>query len=140
RYTAQEAPPGRMFPSPTGRGAARVAAPAPPRVWAPGPSLIPPPTPAPPAPPAGLAKLPIQTIAGATAGIAHRWNRFELALNGAFDRDEWGNSTLTDGTILSNKDRNYNQYAGNARAGYELWPGVKPFVDVVVDTRVHDAV
>lgn len=139
-YTAYEATPELDVPYLDLKGAGRVDVTDRTRALVAGRYLMTSANPGTPDLPAGLAKLPIQTIAGATAGIAHRWNRFELALNGAFDRDEWGNSTLTDGTILSNKDRNYNQYAGNARAGYELWPGVKPFVDVVVDTRVHDAV
>ena len=88
--------------------------------------------------PAGLSKLPIYQVGGATAGVVHRWNRFELALAGTFDRTEWDNSKLTDGTIVSNKDRDYNQYGVQARGSYELWPGVKPFVDVSADTRRHD--
>jgi hypothetical protein len=88
--------------------------------------------------PADLAALPITTQAGASVGGVHRFNRLELALKGSFDRIEWENSKLTDGTILSNKDRDYNQYALQGRASYEVMPGVKPFVDVAVDTRVHD--
>ena len=88
--------------------------------------------------PSGLSNLPTYTVAGATAGILHRWNRFELGVNGAFDRTEWDNSKLADGTIVSNKDRDYNQYGVLARAGYELLPGVKPFVEVAADTRQHD--
>ena len=38
----------------------------------------------------------------------------------------------------SNDDRNYNQYAGTLRGSYDLLPGVKPFVEVGADTRVHD--
>jgi len=45
---------------------------------------------------------------------------------------------LTDGTIASNADQNYNQYTGTLRGGYELMPGVKPFVEVSTDSRVHD--
>ncbi len=32
----------------------------------------------------------------------------------------------------------YNQYGGTLRAGYELSPGVKPYVEVGADSRVHD--
>ena len=48
------------------------------------------------------------------------------------------NSTLTDGTTSTNDDRNFNQYGGVGRVSYELTPGVKPFVEVEGDSRVHD--
>jgi len=88
--------------------------------------------------PSDLAQRPTYTVAGATAGVLHRWNRFEVGVNGTFDSIEWSNSKLDDGTVVSNKDRDYNQYGVQARAGYELWPGVKPFVDVAADTRQYD--
>jgi len=88
--------------------------------------------------PAGLAELPIVQTVGATAGAVRRFNRLELALKGTFDRTEWDDSKLTDGSIIRNKDRDYNQYGVQTRASYELTPGVKPFVDVAVDTRDYD--
>jgi hypothetical protein len=88
--------------------------------------------------PAGLAELPIYQTPGATAGIIHRFNRLEVGVKGTFDRTEWGDSKLTDGTIISNKDRDYDQVGVDTRVGYEVTPGFKPFVDVAVDTRSYD--
>jgi len=88
--------------------------------------------------PASLARLPITTTAGVTAGVAHRFNRLELGVSGSFDRSVYDKSTLTDGTTVSNDDRNYNQYGMQLRASYELVPGVKPFVELGADRRVHD--
>ena len=45
---------------------------------------------------------------------------------------------LTDGSTVSNDDRNYNQFTGTLRGSYELTPGVKPFVEASLDTRRHD--
>ncbi len=45
---------------------------------------------------------------------------------------------LTDGTMSSNDDRNFNQYGGIGRVSYDLLPGLKPFVEVEGDSRVHD--
>ena len=87
---------------------------------------------------AGLAKLPIFTTFGGSAGIGQRFNRFELAIKGDVERTVYQNSSLTDGTTASNEDRQYNQYGGTLRGSYELTPGVKPFVEVGADTRVHD--
>ncbi len=87
---------------------------------------------------ADLARLPIRTTVGSTAGVTHRFNRLEVALKGAVDRVDYQDSKLVDGTTVSNATRNYSQYAPTLRGSYELTPGVKPFVEASVDTRVHD--
>jgi hypothetical protein len=87
---------------------------------------------------AGLAKLPIYTDIGTTVGVGERFNRLDVALKGSFDRIDWQDSLLTDGSMSSNTDRNYNQYGAQLRVGYEVSPGVKPFVQVDADTRIHD--
>jgi hypothetical protein len=87
---------------------------------------------------AGLAKLPIYTTFGGNAGLGHRFNRFELSIKGDAERTVYQNSKLTDSSIASNEDRNYDQYSGTLRGGYELLPGVMPFAEVTADTRVHD--
>src|SRR6185503_8105409 len=78
------------------------------------------------------------TTVGTSAGIAHRFNRLEIALKGSFDRTVYQESQLTDGTSAGNEDRNFNQYGAQLRGSYELLPGVKPFAEVGVDTRRHD--
>ena len=87
---------------------------------------------------AGIAKLPVFATFGGSGGVTHQFDRFELGVKGDVERTEYEDSTLTDGTIASNADRNYNQYTGALRGGYELMPGVKPFVEVSTDSRVHD--
>jgi hypothetical protein len=88
--------------------------------------------------PAGLSRLPVYDTIGATAGVAHRFNRFELALKGSVDRTTYEDSHFTDGSVESNEDRNYIQYGTKLRASYELSPAMKPFVEVGADTRIHD--
>ncbi|HZL60681.1 MAG TPA: outer membrane beta-barrel protein, partial [Pseudolabrys sp.] len=87
---------------------------------------------------ADLAKLPLFATFGGSAGIGQRFNRFDLAVKGDVERTVYQNSTLTDGSITSNADRQYNQFGGTLRGSYEMTPGVKPFVEVRADTRVHD--
>lgn len=87
---------------------------------------------------AGLAKLPIYTTVGGSAGLGQRFNRLDLSIKGDFDRTVYQNSELTDGSTASNDDRNYNQYGGTLRGGYELTPGVVPFAEIEADTRKHD--
>jgi hypothetical protein len=87
---------------------------------------------------AGLARLPINVTLGGIAGIAHRFNRLELSAKATVDRTTYQNSLLTDGSTDSNADRDYNQYATILRAGYDLTPGIRPFVEVTPSVRVHD--
>jgi hypothetical protein len=87
---------------------------------------------------AGLARYPIYTTFGGTFGIDQNFNRLEVAAGGTIDRTVYQNSTLTDGSLSSNDDRNFNQYGGVGRVSYDLTPGVKPFVEAEGDTRVHD--
>jgi hypothetical protein len=87
---------------------------------------------------AGLAKLPINTTVGGTLGVAQTFNRFQVTVKGAVDRAMYDNSVLTDGEISSNADRNFDQYAGTLRLGYELGPALKPFAELSTDERIHD--
>jgi hypothetical protein len=87
---------------------------------------------------AGLAKLPIYVTGGGALGVGQQFNRFEASIKGDVARTIYQNSILTDGSTVSNDDRNFDQYGGLLRGSYELSPGLKPFVEVGVDTRVHD--
>jgi hypothetical protein len=87
---------------------------------------------------AGLAKLPIYTSVGGTAGLAQQFNRLQVTAKGTIDRSTYQNSVLTDGEVSSNADRDFNQYGGILRLGYELDPALKPFVEVDADERIHD--
>jgi hypothetical protein len=70
--------------------------------------------------------------------VLHRFNRVEVALKGIFDRFDYDNSKLLDGTIVGNKDRDYEQTGALARVSYELTPGIKPFAEASADRRDHD--
>jgi hypothetical protein len=87
---------------------------------------------------AGLASYPVYAAFGGTFGFDQRFNRLQVSAGGTVDRTVYQDSTLTDGEHSSNDDRNFNQYGGISRVSYELKPGLKPFVEVEGDTRVHD--
>jgi hypothetical protein len=88
--------------------------------------------------PAGIDKLPVYVTYGGSAGVGQRFNRFDLSVKGDVERTSYQDSTLVDGSTASNEDRNYDQYGGRLRGGYELSPGVTPFVEVGIDRRKHD--
>lgn len=87
---------------------------------------------------AGLAKYPLYATTGGTIGIDQSFNRLQVSVGGTVDNTTYQNSKLTDGTFTSNDDRNFNQYGGIGRVSYDLLPGVKPFVEVEGDTRIHE--
>ncbi|UFZ03397.1 outer membrane beta-barrel protein [Bradyrhizobium ontarionense] len=87
---------------------------------------------------AGLARYPVYTTLGTTVGVDQRFNRLQLSAGATADRTSYQQSKLTDGTMTSNDDRNFNQYGGIGRASYEIMPGLKPFAEIQGDTRVHD--
>jgi hypothetical protein len=87
---------------------------------------------------AGLTKYPLAFTTGGTAGIEQDFNRLQVSLAGTVDHTTYQYSHLTDGTATSNDDRNYNRYGGISRVSYDLMPGLKPFVEVEADTRIHE--
>lgn len=87
---------------------------------------------------AGLTKYPLAFTTGGIVGVEQDFNRLQVSLAGTIDHTTYQYSHLTDGTATSNADRNYNRYGGIARASYDLMPGLRPFVEVEADTRVHE--
>jgi hypothetical protein len=87
---------------------------------------------------AQLARLPIDTDLGGTFGVVQEFNRLSVAALASFDRAVYDPSLLTNGEETSNADRDFNQPAGILRVGYDLDPGLKPFVQVQEDERIHD--
>jgi hypothetical protein len=88
---------------------------------------------------AGLSTLPVETTIGGTAGVNEQLGRVDVTLKGTIDRSVFANSDLTNGQTANNDWQDFDQYAGILRVGYELDPGVKPFVEVSGDTRNYDS-
>src|SRR3954470_8418261 len=87
---------------------------------------------------AGLAKYPIYTTLGGTFGVDQNFNRLQVSAGATVDSTTYQHSVLTDGSIASNDDRNFNAYGGIGRVSYDLMPGLKPFGEIQGDTRVHE--
>jgi hypothetical protein len=81
---------------------------------------------------------PLTYAYGGSVGVTHDINRLQLSLRGSVDRYDYENAQLTSGATLSQADRNQTQYQLRLRAGYELTPGIKPFVQGEIDTRQFD--
>lgn len=75
---------------------------------------------------------------GASAGVTHDINRLQMTLRGSVDRSDYEDGKLSNGGIVSQRDRNQTQYGLRLRAGYEVTPGFRPFVQGEIDTREFD--
>ncbi|MDB5617965.1 outer membrane beta-barrel protein [Tardiphaga sp.] len=87
---------------------------------------------------AGLTKFPLFTGVGGTLGVEQDFNRLQVKLDGLIDRIKYQDSELTNGVTTTNNDRDYIQYGGVGRVGFEVLPGLRPFAEIQGDTRVHD--
>lgn len=81
---------------------------------------------------------PLVALYGATLGATQNFNRLSVTLSGLVDRSEFEDVRLTNGGTIRQSDRNLNQYTLRLRTAYEISPDLKPFVDVIGDTRVYD--
>jgi hypothetical protein len=88
--------------------------------------------------PASAANRALDISYGGSAGVTQKFNRLLVGLRGSVERFTYDDVRLGDGTTVSQKDRDYNQYGVRLRTGYELKPGLAPFVEVETDTRRHD--
>ncbi len=88
--------------------------------------------------PASATNRAIDIAYGGSAGVTQKFNRLSVGLRGSADHYTYGDVKLGDGTTASQKDRDYTQYALRLRTGYEVKPGVTPFVEAEADTRQHD--
>lgn len=82
---------------------------------------------------------PLIETFGATPGITQRFGRLTLRLRGTFDRFQYQDATLSDGSTLALSENDYNNIGINGRASYELTPGFIPYVDVTGDERLYDS-
>lgn len=81
---------------------------------------------------------PVVFSEGGTLGVTHRFNRLVASLQGTIDRTDYENARSATGLLIDQSDRNVTQFGIRGRLGYELTPGLIPFVEGLADTRVYD--
>jgi hypothetical protein len=86
-----------------------------------------------------LSSRPVIADGGAGLGVTQNFNRLELTLRGSVDRVYWADAHFADGTIQPLSRESYDDYGLTLRAAYEVTPGVKPFVEGLIDRRDHDS-
>eukprot|EP01037_Dinobryon_pediforme_P007372 gene7376-7438_t len=76
---------------------------------------------------------------GAAAGVTQTFGRGSVNLRGALNRNTYDSVDLASGTILALNKQNYNSYELRSRVGYEITPGITPFVQATVDAHKYDS-
>lgn len=81
---------------------------------------------------------PLVWAYGGTIGTDYHPGYWDFSLKGNIDRTVYENATLADGTELNQSNRDMTQYELRAKLGYQVTPGIKPFVEARIDTRQYD--
>ncbi|MCW6508091.1 outer membrane beta-barrel protein [Lichenifustis flavocetrariae] len=82
---------------------------------------------------------PLVEAFGGTFGVTQAFGRFSVGMHGLIDRTTYDNGVLSNGHVVDLAYQNVTDYGTKLRLGYDLKPGLQPFVEVGYDTRVHDA-
>ncbi len=81
---------------------------------------------------------PLVITTGATAGGTDNIGNLALGLHGTIDRTVNANGALSNGAIVDLANGNYTAFGVQPRIAYQITPGIIPFVEGTVDTRVRD--
>jgi hypothetical protein len=82
---------------------------------------------------------PLIVSLGTSVGLTQSFGRLDATLRGSYDRWLYQNAYYNDGSVLDLARTNYNQFGINPRLAYELTPSTRPFVEAILDRRIHDA-
>ena len=73
-----------------------------------------------------------------TLGVRHEFGKFFADVRGNVDHTIYGNAEFSDGSVVSQEDRD-NTFASIAlRGGFEMSPAIKPFVEVELGKLMYD--
>lgn len=86
----------------------------------------------------GVTSQPLRQTVDGSLGIEKDIGKLRLALTGAISHDAYADAQLSDGTTLSQKDRDSTLYTATLRTGYQVSPALTPFAEVEAGRRVYD--
>lgn len=87
---------------------------------------------------AGVNTQPLRQTVDGSLGIEKDVGKMRYALTGTVTHDFYGDAELSDGTSLSQKDRDSTLYTATLRTGYEISPALTPFTEIEVGRRTYD--
>lgn len=80
---------------------------------------------------------PIIAAYGGSLGATQDFNRLQLGLRGEIDRTDYQNASFSNGTTQQLSLNDYDDYGLTLSVAYDLKPGIRPFVETTVDSRVY---
>jgi len=89
---------------------------------------------------ANAAERPLRQTLEAGLGLARSAGKARLSIDGNLTRDIYQNARLTNGTIVSQRDRDATLATARVRSGYEISPALTPFVEAEIGRRFYDRV
>ena len=75
---------------------------------------------------------------GMSAGFNQAFGQFASSITGLIDRTFYQNGSLTNGGSVNLASNDFTTLGLRGRLGYEVSPGISPFVDLSFDTRKRD--
>ncbi len=87
---------------------------------------------------AGVSKQPLRQTVDGSLAVEKDVGKMQYTLTGAISHDFYGDAKLSNGTSLSQKDRDSTLYTATLRTGYEISPAITPFTEIEVGRRAYD--
>ncbi|MGH7005033.1 MAG: outer membrane beta-barrel protein, partial [Alphaproteobacteria bacterium] len=86
----------------------------------------------------GTSNRPAVQELDAALGLRHAFGKFFADVKGKVNRTTYGKAEFSDGSTISQKDRD-NSFASIAlRGGFEMSPAIKPFAEVEIGKLIYD--
>ncbi|MEK1886297.1 MAG: outer membrane beta-barrel protein [Phyllobacterium sp.] len=86
----------------------------------------------------GTSNRPAVQDLDANLGVRHEFGKFFADVRGNVNHTTYGDAEFSDGSTISQKDRN-NTFASVAlRGGFEMSPAIKPFAEVEIGKLMYD--
>lgn len=86
----------------------------------------------------GVEDRPLHHVIGGSIGAEKALGKLRLRATGNVVRDQFGDATLEDGSMLPQDDRNDTLASLTLRGGYEVSPALTPFVEAELGRRFYD--
>ena len=88
--------------------------------------------------PGAAAERPNEHALEGTATLTRTFNRLEISIEGAVEHNIFEDVDLVGGGQQNNSDRNFTEYEGTLRVGYDISPKLQPFVRTGYSVRRHE--
>lgn len=88
--------------------------------------------------PGAAAEPPNEHTLDGSVTLTHKFSRLTVSAEGRIERQSFDDVDLIGGGTQNNSDRNFTEYEGSLRLGYDLSPRLQPFVRASYALRRHD--